>query len=66
MADKDPQEHIHGIGGVFGVTPEFDDPWNGSVPDASFRIDLPMLMLWLDMHKPTSSSLKGKLMVKDI
>ncbi len=60
MADKDGQKHIQGFGGIFGVTPEFDDPWNGDVKDAGFRIDLPMLMLWLDRHKPTSIPFKGK------
>jgi hypothetical protein len=42
------------------VIPEFDKPWNGKVTDAGFRIDLPMLMLWLDTHKPTSEPFKGK------
>jgi hypothetical protein len=60
MADKDGQKHIHGLGGILGVTPEFDDPWNGDVKDAGFRTDLPMLMLWLDRHKPTSAPFIGK------
>lgn len=34
------------------IVPEFDEPWYGKVTDANFRIDLPMLMLWLDRHKP--------------
>ncbi|MDH2208327.1 MULTISPECIES: hypothetical protein [Empedobacter] len=54
MADKDGQSGWHGATGIFNrVTPEFDDPWNGKVTDPQFRIDLPMLMLWLDKHKPT-------------
>ena len=61
MADKDPQKDIrHGLGGYLGVTPEFDNPWNGRVEDSGFRIDLPMLMLCLDRYKPTSTSFKGK------
>jgi hypothetical protein len=50
------------VGGIqlSGVIPEFDDPWHGDVKDAGFRIDLPMLMLWLDRHKPTSAPFKGK------
>lgn len=70
MADRDasldPINAIHGIGswGIKNfwrrVTPEFDEPWNGKVTDAGFRIDLPMLMLWLDKHKPTSTPFKGK------
>lgn len=39
--------------------PEFDK-WNGKVTDSKFRTDLPMLMLWLDRHKPTSEPFKGK------
>ncbi len=70
MADRDaslnPVEATQGIGswGIKNlwkkVTPEFDDPWNGAVTDAGFRTDLPMLMLWLDRHKPTSTAFKGK------
>lgn len=70
MADRDastnPIDTAHGMGS-WGyknfwkkVTPEFDDPWNGKVTDAGFRTDLPMLMLWLDTHKPTSTAFKGK------
>lgn len=57
MVDQDAKGS-HGFGGwlndtgrsIFGsqIIPEFDDPWNGKVTDAQFRIDLPMLMLWLD------------------
>ncbi|MDM1549219.1 hypothetical protein HX096_15295 [Empedobacter falsenii] len=59
MADHDG---VKGYGSsVFSkVIPEFDEPWHGKVTDAQFRIDLPMLMLWLDRHKPTSTSFKGK------
>jgi hypothetical protein len=61
MVDKDPQGDIrHGTGGFFGVAPEFD-AWDGSVTDTGFRVDLPMLMLWLDRHKPTSAPFKGKI-----
>ncbi len=46
--------------GVFDkVVPEFD-LWDGSVTDAQFRIDLPMLMLWLDRHKPTGQNFADK------
>ena len=45
---------------IYIKTPRFDDPWEGKVTDAGFRIDLPMLMLWLDRHKPTSPHFKGK------
>ncbi len=45
---------------IYIKTPRFDDPWEGKVTDAGFRIDLPMLMLWLDRHKPTSTAFKGK------
>ncbi|NRS89924.1 hypothetical protein HNQ02_002858 [Flavobacterium sp. 7E] len=69
MADKDGQGDLmhyknswHGAGGFLNsVTPEFDDPWDGDVTDAGFRIDLPLLMLWLDQHKPTSKSFKDKI-----
>lgn len=66
MADQDAKGQ-HGTGSWFmdkivqdKVIPEFDDPWNASVKDAGFRIDLPLLMLWLDRHKPTSAPFKGK------
>lgn len=65
MADQDVKG-FHGFGGFvmdktpLRVIPEFDEPWNGKVTDAQFRIDLPMLMLWLDRHKPTSDNFKGK------
>lgn len=67
MADQDAKG-IHGLGG-WGidnilrkkVIPQFDEPWQGEVTDAQFRIDLPMLMLWLDRHKPTSENFKGKI-----
>ena len=45
--------------------PQFDDPWNGKVTESSFRIDLPMLMLWLDRHVPTSKHFNGKVYTKD-
>ncbi|KIA95608.1 MULTISPECIES: hypothetical protein [unclassified Flavobacterium] len=72
MADKDPQGdtmHIkdswHGLGSLVisifkNVAPEFDNPWNGDVTDSGFRTDLPLLMLWLDRHKPTSKSFRDK------
>lgn len=46
------------------VIPEFDEPWNGKVTDAVFRTDLPMLMLWLDRHQPTSEPFKKKVDAK--
>lgn len=69
MADKDLQGdtvHFHnsllGFGALLtnSITPEFDDPWKGDVTDAGFRTDFPLLMLWLDRHKPTSASFKDK------
>jgi hypothetical protein len=67
MADQDAKGN-HGFGGyVMGkipalrVIPEFDDPWEGKVTDAQFRIDLPMLMLWLDRHKPKGDNFKDKI-----
>ena len=33
------------------VTPAFSE-FHASVADAQFRIDLPLLMLWLDKHIP--------------
>lgn len=65
MADQDARGS-HGFGGFImdktplKVIPEFDEPWNGKVTDAEFRIDLPMLMLWLDRHKPKSKNFKDK------
>lgn len=66
MADQDARGS-HGFGGfIMGnipplrVIPEFDEPWKGKVDDAQFRIDLPMLMLWLDRHKPTGKNFKDK------
>lgn len=52
MADKDPQSGWHGLGGVFNsVTPAFDDfTPPAKVTDNLFRIDLPLLMLYLDKH----------------
>ena len=66
MADQDAKGS-HGLGG-WGidkvlrrkVIPEFDEPWDGKVTDAQFRIDLPMLMLWVDRHKPTGENFKDK------
>ena len=67
MADQDIKG-AHGFGGFlldkieyFRVIPEFDEPWKGKVTDAGFRTDLPMLMLWLDRHKPTSENFKDKI-----
>jgi hypothetical protein len=45
---------------IYIKTPRFDDPWEGKVTDAGFRIDLPMLMLWLDRHVPKAKSFIGK------
>jgi len=41
----------------FSIVPQFDsfDP-PGKVTDNQFRIDLPLLMLYLDKHKPTAKS----------
>jgi len=68
MADKDPQSGWHGLGGFLNtVTPEFDDPWEAKVTDDGFRIDLPLLMLYLDIHKPTWKGFKKKNMLdKDV
>ena len=66
MADKD-SKGFHGFGSWFmdavglNIIPEFDDPWEGKVTDAQFRIDLPMLMLWLDRHKPTGKNFEDKI-----
>lgn len=59
MADQDG---LKGYGSsIFShVIPEFDEPWHGKVTDSGFRIDLPMLMLWLDRHKPISTPFKDK------
>lgn len=66
MADKDAKGQ-HGTGSWAmdavvrnKVIPEFDEPWNAKVTDAVFRTDLPLLMLWLDRHKPTALPFKGK------
>ncbi|MEM0941698.1 MAG: hypothetical protein AAGI25_18210 [Bacteroidota bacterium] len=64
MADQDAKGW-HGLAGwgsdmALKIVPEFDDPWEGEVTDAQFRIDLPMLMLWLDRHKPTGENFKDK------
>lgn len=66
MADQDTKG-THGFGGyIMGkipalrVIPEFDNPWEGKVTDAQFRTDLPMLMLWLDRHKPKGENFKDK------
>ncbi|MCT3920734.1 hypothetical protein HZP98_13520 [Elizabethkingia anophelis] len=64
MADKDPQSGWHGLGGFLNtITPEFDDPWGAKVTDDGFRIDLPLLMLYLDIHKPTWEGFKKKNML---
>lgn len=70
MADQDAKG-MHGLGGYFNdfvrgffdnqIIPEFDEPWQGKVTDAQFRIDLPMLMLWLDRHKPKAENFKDKI-----
>lgn len=65
MADQDAKGW-HGLAGwgsniLLEIIPEFDDPWEGKVTDAKFRIDLPMLMLWLDRHKPTGDNFKDKI-----
>ena len=40
----------------------FDDfSPNAKVTDSQFRIDLPLLMLYLDKHKPKWYGFKGKL-----
>lgn len=65
MADKDPKG-THGIGAMIfnSVTPAFDDfEPNAKVDDDQFRIDLPLLMLYLDKHKPGWKGFKGKLEV---
>jgi len=60
MADRDPKG-FHGtsafLASPYSVFPEFDafDP-PGKVTDTQFRIDLPILMLYLDKHKPTAKS----------
>lgn len=69
MADQDAKG-FHGTGGFLNdfvrgffnakIIPEFDDPWQGKVTDAQFRIDLPMLMLWLDRYKPIGENFKDK------
>jgi len=44
------------------VLPAFDDfSPNAKVTDSQFRIDLPLLMLYLDKHKPKWYGFKGKL-----
>lgn len=66
MADKNISDGYYGIGGkTSSVTPQFDEPWKASVKDAGFRIDLPLLMLWLDRHQPTSATFKGKTYASD-
>lgn len=60
MADRDFVGK-HGaeawIASPFSVVPQFDsfDP-PGKVDNDQFRIDLPLLMLYLDKHKPTAKS----------
>jgi hypothetical protein len=61
MADKDPKGS-HGFGALLlsKVTPEFDAfDVPAKVTDAQFRIDLPLLMLYLDKHKPIWSGFNG-------
>ncbi|HSZ72485.1 MAG TPA: hypothetical protein VK750_07390, partial [Cytophagaceae bacterium] len=63
MADKDPNG-THGAGAMAlsKVTPGFDDfDPPALVTDVQFRIDLPLLMLYLDIHKPTANSFKNHL-----
>lgn len=67
MADKDIQGGWHGTGSQLiswfdDVVPAFDDfSPNAKVTDSQFRIDLPLLMLYLDKHKPKWYGFKGKL-----
>ncbi|MCZ8298512.1 hypothetical protein [Flavobacterium sp.] len=67
MADKDIQGGWHGTGSQLiswfeDVVPAFDDfTPNAKVTDTQFRIDLPLLMLYLDKHKPKWSGFKDKL-----
>ncbi|MCZ8144593.1 hypothetical protein [Flavobacterium sp.] len=68
MADKDIQGGWHGTGSQLiswfndDVVPAFDDfSPNAKVTDDQFRIDLPLLMLYLDKHKPKWYGFKGKL-----
>jgi len=54
MVDKDWVGQ-HGIGSSLfnGITPAFDDfDPPALITDNNFRIDLPLLMLYLDKHKP--------------
>jgi hypothetical protein len=71
MADKDPQGGWHGGGSQLiswldDIIPAFDD-FNppAKVTDNQFRIDLPLLMLYLDKHKPTATSFKNHLKKND-
>ena len=60
MADKDPKGSHGGGAWLFSnVTPAFDDfEPPAIVTDLQFRIDLPLLMLYLDKHKPKANSFK--------
>jgi hypothetical protein len=49
----------HGIGSSLfnGITPAFDDfDPPALIKDNDFRIDLPLLMLYLDKHKPRKTT----------
>jgi len=67
MADKDILGGWHGSGSQLiswfnDVVPAFDDfTPNAKVTDDQFRIDLPLLMLYLYKHKPKWIGFKGKL-----
>ncbi|MBP1166330.1 hypothetical protein JOE44_003214 [Chryseobacterium sp. PvR013] len=67
MADKDPFGGWHGAGAQAiswfnDIVPAFDDfTPNAKVTDSQFRIDLPLLMLYLSKHKPKWYGFKGKL-----
>lgn len=69
MANKDGIDLKNGVSSLGTgsyllnkVMPAFDDfSPNAKVTDRQFRIDLPLLMLYLDNHKPKWNGYKGKL-----
>ncbi len=67
MADKDIQGGWHGTGSqliswINDIVPAFDDfTPNAKVTDTQFRIDLPLLMLYLYKHKPKWGGFKNSL-----
>lgn len=63
MADPDGKINRI-IAARYKVLPPFKD-WNAKVTDTQFRIDLPLLMLWLDIHQPTDKAFKGKVYEED-